>query len=139
MLFRVPGFGGHPDSLTIFVSHPVVPIQQVFHRENQKNLDSLASFSRIIHWIELFFLFSKLFKFTRRVNCDCWNSINLWYTMMKSECNIYLKKRFKFLFSWTLVFEKWYQARNNAKQYIVQSRLCKILFAVIYLLGLNSF
>ena len=36
MLFRVPGFGGSPDPLTIFVSHPVVPIQQVFYRENQE-------------------------------------------------------------------------------------------------------
>ena len=36
MLFRVPRFGGLPDRLTIFVSHPVAPIQQVFHRENQK-------------------------------------------------------------------------------------------------------
>ena len=36
MLFRVPDFGDHPDHVTIFVSHPVVPIQQVFHRENKK-------------------------------------------------------------------------------------------------------
>ena len=36
MLFRVPDFRGAPDPLTIFVSHPVVPIQQIFHRENQK-------------------------------------------------------------------------------------------------------
>ena len=36
MLFRVPRSKGHPDSLTIFVSHPVVPFQQVLHRENQK-------------------------------------------------------------------------------------------------------
>ena len=36
MLFRVPRFGGSADPLTIFVSHSVVPIQQVFHRENIK-------------------------------------------------------------------------------------------------------
>ena len=36
MLFRVPDFGGSPDPLTIFVSHPVVPTQQVFHHENIK-------------------------------------------------------------------------------------------------------
>ena len=49
MVFRVPGLGGHPDPLTIFVSHPVVPIQQVFHRENQKIWTMLPNF----------FLFSK--------------------------------------------------------------------------------
>ena len=30
MVFRVPCFGDHPDPFTIFVSHPVVPIQQVW-------------------------------------------------------------------------------------------------------------
>ena len=46
MLFRVPGFGGSPDPLTIFVSHSVVPIQQVFHRQNQEIWTMLSDFFR---------------------------------------------------------------------------------------------
>ena len=46
MLFRVPGFGGHPDPLIIFVLHSVVPIQQVFHRENQQLWTVLSNFFR---------------------------------------------------------------------------------------------
>ena len=44
MLFRVPRFGGSPHPLTIFVSHPVVSIQQVFHRENIKIWTVLPDF-----------------------------------------------------------------------------------------------
>ena len=52
VLFRST-IGGCMGSLTIFVSHPVVPIQASFAPRKLENMDSIARFiSRIIHWIE---------------------------------------------------------------------------------------
>ena len=52
MLFRVPSFEGHLTPLPFYRSHSVVPIQQVFYRENQKIWTVLSDLFRRL-FIEL--------------------------------------------------------------------------------------